>query len=58
MDDVNNLLINAKQLSRCKQISLVTIKSVSSHLNGPLITTDNQINQVLEENFMLYIRII
>jgi hypothetical protein len=47
--DANNFLINAKQLSRCKQIYLVMIKTISNCYIDTPPSTNKQINQLLEE---------
>jgi len=45
----DNFLINAKQLSRCKQIYLVTIKITSNCSTDTATSTNKQINKLIEE---------
>ncbi len=47
--NVDNFLINAKQLSRCRQFYLVTIKSIYNCCMTSATPTNKQINQLLEE---------
>ncbi|CAF3332568.1 unnamed protein product [Rotaria socialis] len=45
----NNILINAKQLSRCKKVYLVTIKTTSDYSITTVSSTNKQLKQLLEE---------
>jgi hypothetical protein len=49
IERADNFLINAKQLSRCKKIYLVTIKMISNCYINPVTSTNQQINQLLQE---------
>ena len=46
---IDNFLINAKQLSRCRRIHLVTIKMTSNFYTDTTASPDKQINQLLEK---------
>ncbi|CAF2747692.1 unnamed protein product [Rotaria sp. Silwood2] len=49
IESTDDILINAKQLSRCKQIYLVTTKITSNRYVDTSSSIDLQINQLLEE---------
>jgi len=49
IERADNFLINAKQLSRCKKVYLVTIKMISNCYINPVTSTNQQINQLLQE---------
>ncbi|CAF5087292.1 unnamed protein product, partial [Rotaria sp. Silwood1] len=49
IEGIDNFLINAKQLSRCKQIYLVTIKMTSNCYTDTSSPMNKQINQLLQK---------
>ena len=49
VESTDNFLINAKQLSKCKSICLVTIKLTSDRVTNSHWRSDKQISQILNE---------